>query len=247
MPVCASTLAALVNTGCIVELPAPIRGWHSNIFLCPKKSGSFRMILNLKPLNKLIKYRKSKMPNTYTVMNMVKVGDHFISLDLENAYSSLQIRDRDCRFLQFSFENKHYMYPVLPNGTAIGPWVFVEVTKALTRYLRKRGVNMVIYIDDTLLINKNAEQLSCQGCLAKTVFLKAGFVVNKEKSVLTPCTRIEFLDFNIDSVLFTIELTVKKTAKALKLVQGLLTKKNRLIPIKTVACVIGTLVAVFPA
>ena len=81
-----TTLIDLVNTGCIVELPALKAGWHSNIFLRPKKSGSFRMILNLKPLNKMIEYRKFKMPNIYTVMNMVKVGDYFISLDLSNAY-----------------------------------------------------------------------------------------------------------------------------------------------------------------
>ena len=34
----------------------PVDAWFSNIFLRPKKDGSFRMILNLKPLNKLIKY-----------------------------------------------------------------------------------------------------------------------------------------------------------------------------------------------
>ena len=95
------------------------------------------MILNLKLLNKLIEYRKLKMPNIYTVMNMVKKGDYFISLDLSNAYWSLRIRDKDCRFLQFSFEGRHYMYTVLLNGITIGPRVFVEVTKALTRYLCK--------------------------------------------------------------------------------------------------------------
>ena len=180
-----TSLRDLVDTGCIVELPAPKAGWHSNIFLRPKKSGKFRIILNLKPLNKLIEYRKFKMPNIYTVMNMVKKGDSFISLDLSNAYSSLRIRDKDCRFLQFSFEGRHYMYTILLNGIAIGPWVFVEVTQALTCYLCKWGVNMVIYIDDTLLINMDPDRLVQQSGLAQSVFKNAGFVINFWVSQLT--------------------------------------------------------------
>ena len=106
---------------------------------------------------------------------------------------------------------------------------------------------MVIYIDDTLLINREPEKLRQQGALAMLVFENAGFVVNREKSIFTPCKRIKFLGFNIDSEKFTIELTANKTANALNLMQGLLHKKNKLIPIKIVARVIGTLVSVFPA
>ena len=106
---------------------------------------------------------------------------------------------------------------------------------------------MVIYIDDTLLINREPEKLRQQGALAKLVFENAGFVVNREKSIFTPCKRIKFLGFNIDSEKFTIELTADKTANALNLAQGLLHKKNKFIPIKIVARVIGTLVSVFPA
>ena len=48
----------LLKTGCIVSLAQPIPGWQSNIFLRPKKDGSFRLILNLKPLNQMIEYKK---------------------------------------------------------------------------------------------------------------------------------------------------------------------------------------------
>ena len=53
----------LIDTGCIVPLKRKCDGWVSNIFLHPKKDGSFRLILNLKPLNKFIEYRKFKMPS----------------------------------------------------------------------------------------------------------------------------------------------------------------------------------------
>ena len=88
------TLNNLVTTGCIAKLSRTLKnGWHSNIFLCPKCNGSFHMILNLKPLNQFIQYKKFKMPNIYTVMAMVKPHDKLISVDLSNAYSSLKIRE----------------------------------------------------------------------------------------------------------------------------------------------------------
>ena len=110
------------------------------------------------------------MPNIHTVMTMIKQYDKLISIDLSNAYSSLKIKDEHCKYLQFTFEGHHYMYLVLPNGIVIGPRVFVETTKAITRYLQKRGVNMIIYIDDTLLIHHNSEILCRHRDLAIDTF-----------------------------------------------------------------------------
>ena len=240
------TLQDLVQTGCIVPLKQPKKdGWHSNIFLRPKCNGSYRMILNLKPLNKFIQYKKFKMPNIYTVMSMVKPNDQLMSIDLSNAYSSLKIRESHQKFLQFSFEGRHYMYLVLPNGIAIGPHVFVETTKAITRFLRKRGVNMIIYIDDTLLIDKCPTTLGNHTQLALQTCQKCGFVINFEKSQLHLSTKAEFLGFWFDTVAFTITLTEAKTEVALKLVRKLLRVKFKC-RIRLVAKVIGTLVAVFP-
>ena len=185
------------------------------------------------------------MPNIYTVMSMVKPNDRLVSIDLSNAYSSLKIRDSHQKFLQFTFEGRHYMYLVLPNGIAIGPRVFIETTKAITRFLRKRGVNMIIYIDDTLLIDKCPTTLGNHTQLALQTFQKCGFVINFEKSQLNPSTKAEFLGFWFDTVAFTITLTEAKTEVALKLVRKLLRVKFKC-RIRMVAKVIGTLVALFP-
>ena len=50
----------LLDTGCITELDSPhSTGWKSNIFLHPKRDGSYRLIQNLKPLNKHIEYKNA--------------------------------------------------------------------------------------------------------------------------------------------------------------------------------------------
>ena len=128
-------LQQLIDTGCIVPLKTKLEGWVSNIFLHPKKDGSFRLILNLKPLNKFIEYRKFKMPTIKTVTQMIKRHDKLVSVDLLDAYSHAKIRRHDCPKLQFVFEGKVYMYQVLPNGIAVGPRFFVQMTKSVASHL----------------------------------------------------------------------------------------------------------------
>ena len=62
----------LLQDGSIWEVPHPgPSGWVSNVFLVPKKDGGYRMILNLKPLNKMIKYHKFKIDHIQQVLDLV--------------------------------------------------------------------------------------------------------------------------------------------------------------------------------
>ena len=62
-------LSKLLATGCIKKLDQMIPdGWVSNIFLVPKKQGGFRMILNLKQLNRYVTYTKFKMDHIDRVL-----------------------------------------------------------------------------------------------------------------------------------------------------------------------------------
>ena len=145
----------LISTGCIVPLKRKHNGWVSNIFLRPKKDGSFRLILNLKPLNKFIEYRKFKMPSIRTVTQMIKQDDQLVSVNLLDIYSHAKIQWRNCPKLQFKFENKFYMYKVLPNGIAVDLRFFIEMTKSIASFLCQKGIQIVIYIDDTLIVAAN--------------------------------------------------------------------------------------------
>ena len=115
------------------------KGWLSNIFLRPKKDGSYHMILNLKPLNKFIEYKKFKMPTIYNVIRMIRKSYKMISVDILDAYSHTKICRRDRCLLQFKFEGTTYMYKVLPNSISVGPCFFVQMTKAIASYLHRLG------------------------------------------------------------------------------------------------------------
>ena len=185
------------------------------------------------------------MPTIHTVLQMVRRNDKFVSLDLQDAFACVKMSQMDFCYLQFSFKNKHYMYTVLPNGIAIGPRIFVALTKVITAHLRKLGIDIVIYIDDTFIINPCVLELQRQAGIVREVFEKCGFIVNDNKSQLVPSTTTVFLGFVIDSKSFTVSLTTDKNTALRNLIAK--TLKLGTISIRHLAKVIGCIVAIFPA
>ena len=240
-------LQQLIDCGCIVKLKKPIKnGWLSNIFLRPKKDGTYRIILNLKPLNEFIEYKKFKMPTISNVTRMIRRSYKMISVDILDAYSHTKICRKDRCLLQFKFEGTTYMYKVLPNGIAVGPRFFVQMTKAIASYLRRLGVQIIIYIDDTIVVGPDVQAVERDRDLVISTLENCGFTVNREKSHLTPCTSIEFLGFILNSEEMTIKLTEVKRRHNRDMVANMLQNKHQLFRVRSLAKLIGLIVSIFP-
>ena len=65
-----------------------------------------------------------------TIMQQVQKGAWLASIDISQAYHSLEIREAD--LLQFLHKDKRYMFRVLPNGLSLEPRIFTKVMKAAT-------------------------------------------------------------------------------------------------------------------
>ena len=61
----------------------------SNIFIRPKKNGKYRVILNLKHLNKFAEYHHFKMETLGAAINLVSRNCYFASIDLQDAHYSI--------------------------------------------------------------------------------------------------------------------------------------------------------------
>ena len=84
------------------------------------------------------------------------------------------------------------------------------MTKSIASFLHQKGIQIVIYIDDTLVVAANkAQAIKDCDCVIDTLE-KCGFTINYKKSHLEPSTIIEFLHFVIDSANMTITLTEHK-------------------------------------
>ena len=54
----------------------------STVFLVPKKTGDFRPVINLKPLNQFFEKIHFKMENIRMALNCISSGDFMVSIDL---------------------------------------------------------------------------------------------------------------------------------------------------------------------
>ena len=217
----------------------------SKIFSRPKKNGKIRIILDLSVLNEDIKYEHFKMENFNTALALVSENCFFGSIDLRDAYYSVNIHYLFRKYLRFTWNNQLFEFNCLPNGYSGAPRLFTKIMKPLFGKLRSEGYLSVFYLDDSLQIGSSYED--CQQNILATAKLlsNAGFIINEDKSVAKPTQRILFLGFWIDSVKMNVTLPDEKQEKILVLGRKLI--GNLEIKIRELAQFIGLLVSSLPA
>ena len=100
-------IVQLLDKGVIVESPRSQGEFVSSIFLRLKKNGvDYRMILNLKELNKFIVYRPFKMDSLKTVTDLMTQGCYMASVDIKDTYYTVPIAAEHRKFLKFRWRDK---------------------------------------------------------------------------------------------------------------------------------------------
>jgi len=112
-----------------------------------------RPVINLKALNSFFHPEHFKMEGIHTLKDLLTQGDWVAKVDLKDAYLAVPIHQSHQRFLQFQFQKKTFRFTCLPFGLSSALWVFTKVLKPALAMLCQRGVRLISYIDDILLIS----------------------------------------------------------------------------------------------
>ena len=86
----------------------------------------------------------------------------------------------------------------------------------MVAFLRQRGVRLVIYIDDILIMADTKEKAAAHLILTLDVLEYLGFLINYDKSIVEPTQLIDFLGFLVNSVATIITLPQEKVQKVIK-------------------------------
>ena len=217
----------------------------SNLFLRPKKGGSFRAIINLKKLNQCIPYCHFKMEGMKEVKTLLHKGDLMAKIDLKDAYWSVPIGNESRKFLRFQRNGNIWEFLVMAFGLGPAPRTFTKLMKVPISILRRLQVRIVVYLDDMLLMG--ADQWEIQMARDTTVYLleNLGFTINWEKSILTPSHKCEFLGMNLDSLTMTVTLPEEKIQDLISTCRETLLTKD--LCLRDTARLIGKLYATAPA
>ena len=238
-------ISKLQDKGVIQKTQHEAGDYISPIFLTPKSDGSYRLILNLKRLNKEIPYIHFKMDTLISTLTLISKDCYMAKIDLKDAYYSVPIRQQDQKYFKFCFDGMFYKFTALPNGYGPGPRKFTKLLKPPLAALRNAKVNVSSYIDDLIILGHSFEVCVNNVLSCSTMFDKLGFVIHPEKSEFIPSQVIEYLGVIINSKQMTVTLTSDKKTAIFELCTVLLSEK--LPSIRTVAKLLGKMVSSFPA
>ena len=107
----------------------------------------------------------------------------FCSLDLKDAYFSVQVNESSEGFLKFFFGGQLSMFTAFPNGLECCPRLFTKLLKPVMAHFHMLSFVSTIFIDDTLLMG-DSEKEGVQNVKSSLALFKSlGFVVHPTKSV----------------------------------------------------------------
>ena len=157
-------------------------GFYCSVFVVPKCTGGLRPILNLKCFNHYMHIPSFKMPTLKNVWQLIQQGDFAFSIDLQDAYLHIPIVKHHHHFLRFVWRNVPYQWKVLPFGLATAPRVFTSLTKPILFLCHCKGLHIVIYLDDILVLvcSKWAGKRAC--LFLCSLLVRPGLHINFSKS-----------------------------------------------------------------
>jgi hypothetical protein len=206
----------------LVQNPHQPTGFHSNLFVIPKKDGGLRPVLNLKPLNRYLPIQHFKMETMTTITNLLQPGDYLTSIDLKDAFHHILIHKQFRHLLRFQWKQQTYQYRVLPFGLSLSPLIFTKVLKPVLKWARRKGIRITAYLDDMLIMGKTFQQTQVYTQQVCKKMTELGWLLNFSKSSLTPSQSITHLGMNINSQTMVISVPGKKIRSIRRMAYSLL-------------------------
>ena len=183
----------------IEPLPSGSRAFFNRVFLVPKRTGGFRLILDVSKLNEFLRVKKFSMDTVQKIRAAIEGEMWGVSVDLSDAYHHIPIAEGDRRFLAFEVGGRQFCYCVCPFGLSPIPQVFTEALMPLKLYARKTlGLPVFQYLDDWLILSFDQRQAADACMRFVKLSMRLGLLVNLEKSQLFPSQRMEHLGVDWD-------------------------------------------------
>ena len=196
----------LLEDGVIEPTTGP---YHLNrLFEVPKKDSSTpRLVLDVSYLNRFVTPFRFTMTTVAQVRRTLTRGCFMASIDMKDAYWHVPIHQRYRPYLAFSAGGISYQFRVLPFGLNIAPRIFSKMMKPVHVALARKGVHLLMYLDDWLVFAPSSE--ACAWMVEETLSVGAemGLLFNLPKSHLSPSTSRQWLGLVWDSLTETVSLS----------------------------------------
>ena len=197
-----------------------------HFFWCQKKSGKLRPVTNLRPLNKYLEKKHFKMDTLAKVLNLVIPGDWAVSIDLTDAYLHIPIFPKHRQYLRFCLMGQFYQWKALCFGPTSAPRVYTKVLSVVMGHLHTQNIRIVAYLDDLLILNQSRVKLAVDRETIINLLVSLGFIINADKSSLTPSQTIVYLGTLFHLKQGIVMPTNERAEKLYKAVKAIISGQN---------------------
>ena len=138
------------------------------------------MVINYKPLNKVLQWIRYPIPNKKDLIQRLYNATIFSKFNLKSGFGHIQIQPDDRYKKAFTVPFGHYEWNVMPFGLKNAPFEFQNIMNDIFNAYTKFSI---VYIDDVLIFSNSIEE-------------HFGLVISASKIKLFQ-TNIRFLGFDI--------------------------------------------------
>ena len=210
-------IETMTAKGVLETVSDPNPGVYNHLFLVEKSSGGWRPVIDLSPPNEFVHRTPFRMETLGSVLLAVRKDDFLASIDLKDAYFQIPVHPSSRNLLRFVSNGTVYQFRALCFRLSTAPQVFTRVFAAVSSWAHSRGVRLLRYLDDWLILSsweaktrQHMNQLLVH-CRSLTI------VINNEKSDLSPARSVEYLGMIVDTVSARVFPTKTRIQKFLSL------------------------------
>ena len=193
-------VTTMLEKNAIEHVPDPGPGFYSRMFVVPKPGvNRWRPIIDLSVLNRWVDVPSCKFETNRSVMQALRQGDWMVSVDLRDAYFQIPVHPESRKYLRFVWKGETYQFKVLCFGLSPAPQVFTRVFGAPAAFLHSRGIRLIRYLDDWLILADSRDRLLRDLRQVLLFCQDLGISVNLAKSDLSPSQCPQYLGMLLDS------------------------------------------------
>ena len=133
------------------------------------------------------------METASSVLLSVIKGDFLASIALKDAYFQIPVHTSSRKWLRFVSDGTVHQFKVLCFGLSTALQVFTRVFTTVSAWARARGVRLLLYLDDWLVLASTEARARQHVRDLLSLCTSLGVVLNREKSDLNSSQSVEYL------------------------------------------------------
>lgn len=172
----------------IIEPMMEAPRWLSRVDVVPKKDGTFRVIIDMRPANKAISRMYYPMPNPDHLITTIVDAMKFAKLDFHGAYHHVMLHVASRCITAFMTSKGARQFTRLPFGINCAPEIYQKIMNDTFGSLE----GVIVYLDDLLVYAPDSETLQKRLQAVMEVVKTNNLTLNLEKCIME-ADEVEFL------------------------------------------------------